>query len=48
MASLANGGLPMRLGFHILNTEEMGARIAARRDWADRPGPNLARFRPIL
>jgi hypothetical protein len=37
MASLANGGLPLRLGLHLLNTEERGARTAARRGCA---GPN--------
>jgi hypothetical protein len=44
MASLVNGGLPTRLGFHKLNTEERGASTATRKGWADRPGPFLALF----
>jgi hypothetical protein len=38
MASLANGGLLMRLGFHLLNTEERGALTATRWGWAGRHG----------
>jgi hypothetical protein len=35
MASLANGGFPARLGFHVLNTEERG------------PEPSSEETRPI-
>jgi hypothetical protein len=38
MASLANGGSRMLLGFHILNTEERGPRTDTRRGWAGRHG----------
>jgi hypothetical protein len=39
MASLANGGFPTRLGFHLLSIEERVVRTIARKGWADRPGP---------
>jgi hypothetical protein len=35
MASLTNGGVPTRLGFHLLNTEERGGREPA----PERTGP---------
>jgi hypothetical protein len=38
MASLANGGLPTHLGFHVLHTEERGARTDTRTGWAGRHG----------
>jgi hypothetical protein len=34
MASLTNGGLPTRLGFHVLNTEQRG-----REPTPERAGP---------
>jgi hypothetical protein len=36
---LANGGLPLRLGFHELNTEERAARTDAKPGWAGPNGP---------
>jgi hypothetical protein len=44
MASLANDGLPTRLGFNVLNTEERRARTDTRTGWADRPRPFWAQF----
>jgi hypothetical protein len=32
--SLVYGGLPLRLGFHELNTEERGSQIDTRTGWA--------------
>jgi hypothetical protein len=39
MASLANGGLPLRLGLHLLNTEQRGSRTATKMGWAGPNGP---------
>jgi hypothetical protein len=38
---MANGGLPLRLGFHELNTEERGSQTDTRTGWAGPPGPAI-------
>jgi hypothetical protein len=47
MASLGNGGLHTRLGFHVLNTEERG-RTDTRMGWAGRPMPSFGPICPTL
>jgi hypothetical protein len=44
MASLGNGVLPMRLGFHVLNNEERGREPTQKRSGPIRPGGQLGPF----